>query len=142
MAEFEEAAELVSGAEAGPKAVILGTVGLVFSLLFSLLMFLPAMGRPDYMVGRFDATGPVAQVHYRGQAWVPAGPATNIEDDHMVAVERTDEAYFIYAVRGNLGGGGGGGIGGLPELGAHPEAYGQVYLRTEEGLFQPVVPQR
>lgn len=142
MAEFKEAADLMRQNEPAPRGVIHITGALVLSILFSLLMFLPGLGRPDYMVGRYDTTGAgVEQVHYRGEAWQVSGAPVKLDDAALVAIERTDEAYFLYAERERLGGGGGG-LGALPEFGAHPSAYGQIYLRTGSGLFQPVSPAR
>ena len=117
---------------AWPFWLVAATIG---SLLLGLLVLMPLYGRPNYEVGLYDATRPVASLQYRGQVWKPEGRPLSLGDNKMVAIGQSDEGYLLYANRdSDLVGGGGG----KPEMGAHPTEYKQVYLRTREGHYQPV----
>ena len=53
----------------------------------------------------------------------------------MVAVDYVDQGMMVYTTKEHLEGGGGG----RPETGANPTDYSQLYLRTKDGLYQPLV---
>lgn len=112
------------------------SLGVVASLLVGMLVLLPMFGRSEYRVGIYDAPAKVAMVHFHTQPWAATGAKRSVPDANMVAVGQTDEGFFIYADRTQetVGGGGGGG----PETGAPPSTYKQVYLRTQEGIYQPI----
>ena len=116
------------------KWAIILPLAVVASLLFSLVFFNAFYGHPRYKVGLYDATHPVAELSYRGQAFVPTGEPVAAEDEAMVAIAQADEGYLLYAPRG-----GGGGTG-RPERGVHPADYEQLFLRTTDGTYQPVRP--
>lgn len=112
------------------------SVALLASLLIGMLVILPLYGRPSYKVGMYDATtSPVTSVHYINQTWVPDGKAVALNDLDMVAVAQANEGPYLYveASRDLTGGGGG-----KPEVGADVATYQQIYLRTHEGLYQPL----
>lgn len=92
-------------------------------------------GRPNYTVGMYDTSHPVASVSFHDKVWVPQGQAVKMDDNRMVAVQYTDQGLMVYTTKKGLEGGGGG----RPETGAPPQDYGNLYLRTREGLYQPLV---
>lgn len=116
------------------KWAIILPLAVIASLIFSLVFFNAWYGRPNYPVGLYDATQSVPVVTVRGEEWYTVDQPRDFPDDEMVAIARTDEGYLLYAPK--RGGGGGPG----PELGQAPAAYDELYLRTTEGQYQPVVP--
>lgn len=116
------------------KWAIILPVAVMASLLFSLLFFNAFYGHPRYKVGLYDATQPVAELSFRGMPFVPTGEPLAVDDNQMVAIAQADEGYLLYAPRG------GGGGSSMPERGVHPANYDQLFLRTTEGTYQPVVP--
>jgi hypothetical protein len=93
-------------------------------------------GRPNYTVGMYDTSHPVSSVSFHEKVWVPQGNAVKLDDDRMVAVDYTDQGLMMYTTKEHLEQGGGGG---RPETGAAPDQYGNLYLRTRDGLYQPLV---
>ena len=107
---------------------------LIAGLVLSLVVFNALYGRPNYTVGMYDTSRPVAAVHYKSAEWKPSGQPVAMADDQMVAVDNTDEGMMVYTTKSALEGGGGG----RPEAGANPTAYGHLYLRTRDGKYQPL----
>lgn len=115
--------------------MIILSVGMVAALLIGLFVLNALYGRPGYYVGMYDANKPVASVGYRGERFATGTTAQTFDDKEMVAVGHTDEGYLIYARRGYEGGGGW-----KPEGGRKsPADYNQVYMRTTEGTYLPIV---
>ena len=115
--------------------IIILPVAVLGMLVFSLVFFNALYGRPDYEVGLYDTARPVAEVTYGQARWAPQGQPVTLDDDTMVAVGRSEEGFLVYTTRSGLEGGGGG----RPETGAPPTDYSQVYLRTREGTYQPII---
>jgi hypothetical protein len=105
------------------------------SLAAGLVIFNAMYGRPNYTVGLYDTSRPVAEVTFREAAYKPSGPPVKIDDKRMVSVDYTMEGMMVYVPTADLEGGGGG----RPERGAEPTEYSQLYLRTRDGLYQPLI---
>ena len=119
-----------------PMWPIAFSVVAVGALLVGMLVLMPLFGRGEYKVGLYDANKPVAEVLYHGEHWAPTGPVVKVPDVDMVAVGHSDEGYYLYvnAERDLVGGGGG-----KPETGANANAYHQIYMRTKESTYVPLV---
>lgn len=105
------------------------------TLAIGLVAFNALYGRPNYPVGLYDTSPVGMSVTYQEHQFAPSGPTVRIDDDRMVAVDYTDQGKMVYTTKAALEGGGGG----RPERGANPTDYGNLYLRTAEGTYQPLI---
>jgi hypothetical protein len=117
------------------RMMIVLPIALIGALVAFLVIGNALVGRPNYTVGMYDTSRPVASVTFRDKVWAPQGNPVKLDDNKMVAVDYADQGMMVYTTKEALEGGGGG----RPEMGASPEQYGNLYLRTRDGLYQPLI---